>query len=232
VDTFTKIISEAMNPLFALMLIGAFFILLELVRNAPEWIDRLLQPKQKKLEELKNALGQDFSLSESSKEVIGDLVEAELFNRAVGIYAERELREALINLHKDTSPKIDWKMIKRSRGFIKLENGEAVIHLTHMDRFIDKAMVVMVRIMIIGIGVFGLTTILLNLLYKFYGMNRIREEILKDLAVLVLLTVETILAMLLTAPLRSAVIISEALENLKKDQLAHITDSASVPTTP
>ncbi|HZX31558.1 MAG TPA: hypothetical protein VFF03_09420 [Rhodocyclaceae bacterium] len=60
--------------------------------------------------------------------VLSDLRDAYYFKMATGIYAEKKLRQALIDLHGRTSHKISWGQIRRAFPYIEpANNGEVVI---------------------------------------------------------------------------------------------------------
>lgn len=58
--------------------------------------------------------------------VLRDLRDAHYFKVATGIYAEKKLRNALINLHEQTSYLINWRQIRRAWLYFEVDKDERI----------------------------------------------------------------------------------------------------------
>ncbi len=67
------------------------------------------------------------------KEVVGDIRDAMIFERATGIYAERNWRQGLVELHNMTG--VSWITIRRARRYMRMELDNK-IHIRPL-KFID-----------------------------------------------------------------------------------------------
>mgnify|MGYP001165984246 CR=1 FL=1 len=64
-----------------------------------------------------------------SKEFLGRFIEQEYFTLATGIYLEKEVREALIDLHAKAKGELKFKHFKRAVPFISYQGGELYVKI-------------------------------------------------------------------------------------------------------
>ncbi len=76
------------------------------------------------------------SSDEPTQATIADIRDAWYFHASTGIYAESKLRNSLIDLHRKTSYRVSWKVIRRAREFLSVgdDGAVAVRNFTLADR--------------------------------------------------------------------------------------------------
>lgn len=90
-----------------------FVLVYVLVNYSPlSWFELFAQFRDRKLDSLRISLEDDSVLSSETQMLFRDVLEARLLQRNVGFYAERKMREALLQLYNRTSYKIDWSVIR------------------------------------------------------------------------------------------------------------------------
>jgi hypothetical protein len=107
--------------------IPAFFFWLIVNKDFSHLFDILERKEKKRAEQLDLYVAKPELADSESLKVLSDLRDAHYFKIATGIYAEKKVRRALINLHNHTSHHINWRQIQRAFPYIEVKEDESII---------------------------------------------------------------------------------------------------------
>lgn len=123
IPKFIDAITELLNTPYGWIALAAVLVWIFLNKNL---ISIFLEPNKKeihKIERLDSYVENPEAADKLTLQAIKDLRDAHYFKIATGIYAEKNLREALIKLHNKHSPTINWTHIKRALPYIETNKG-------------------------------------------------------------------------------------------------------------
>lgn len=107
--------------------IAAFFFWLIVNKDFSHIFDILERKEKRKFEHLDLYVTKPELADSESVKVLSDLRDAHFFNIATGIYAEKKLRSALINLHNCTSHHISWGQIRRAFPYLEVSEDKTIV---------------------------------------------------------------------------------------------------------
>jgi hypothetical protein len=84
------------------------------------------EKEKKKLDEIEKYLSDKDNVDPISQEVFVDIRTSRYFKVATGIHAEKKMRDALIDLHKNTSSNISWTTIRRALSLLKFKEDNSI----------------------------------------------------------------------------------------------------------
>lgn len=119
IPKFIDALTELLNTPYGWIALAAVLVWIFLNKNL---ISIFLEQNKKeihKIERLDSYVENPEAADEVTLQAIKDLRDAHYFKVATGIYAEKNLREALIKLHNKHSPSINWTHIKRALPYIE-----------------------------------------------------------------------------------------------------------------
>lgn len=127
-----KIVSKYLEAgqLKPLMLIFLITVPIYMMFNLPRVFDSFDSFRKRKQAIIRDYFDKDFPKDPNTEKVILDVREARYFKSIVGIYAEEQFRHALIKLHAELSPAVDWPQIKRAVPYLRARDGKIEVQLT------------------------------------------------------------------------------------------------------
>lgn len=114
--------------------IAAFFFWLIVNKDFSHLFDILERKERRRSEHLDIYVAKPELADSESIKTLSDLRDAHYFKIATGIYAEKKLRYALINLHNRTSHHISWEKIRRAFSYIEINNDGTIV-IRNLTRF-------------------------------------------------------------------------------------------------
>ncbi|MDD1796395.1 hypothetical protein LRP50_25080 [Enterovibrio sp. ZSDZ42] len=116
IDAITEVV-QTPSGFLILVLVLAWFVF---NRDYSHIFNFLERKENKRLERLESYISSN-SYSTNCLEVVKEQRDTHYFKVATGIYAEKTLRDAYIDLHNSTSHRISWITIRRSLPYLKLD---------------------------------------------------------------------------------------------------------------
>lgn len=119
------------------VVLAAFFLWLLVNKDFSHLFDFMERKERRRFEHLDLYVTKPELADEESVKVLRDLRDAHYFKIATGIYAEKNLRSALIALHNRTSHLVGWSSIRRAFPYIQANNRREVKirELTGFEKF-------------------------------------------------------------------------------------------------
>lgn len=111
------------------LLIG---ITVSIFLNYRKILESFDQIQKRRLERIKEALSSDYT-SGLTRERLKEDLETEYYRLATGVFAEKPLREEMINTHKSMEKEVGFYHFLRARDYISLENGMFSIKIKRID---------------------------------------------------------------------------------------------------
>lgn len=126
IPEFLDAIAEVMQTPYGWVVLAVFLIWFLLNKDLSNVI-RIFESKEKKrLGKLEVYVGNKDAANVDVLEVIKDLRDAHYFKVATDIYAEKNLRDSLIALHKLTSHSVSWINIKRAMTYLVADTNSKI----------------------------------------------------------------------------------------------------------
>lgn len=164
-----------MNNLYTLIIenlkevVALFVAVVGVITVALKALELRTNTRFRKLDFLRNSLRED-SLSHETREALQEAYEKALFDKYVGIFAEKPLRNALTQLVQRSGGRICWHSLRTAKGLIDLEEGSLFVRWGWAQRagmvFLGTMAFLTAAI---GITAFGLTLILVLSEEKHYA---------------------------------------------------------------
>lgn len=134
-------LQEALKPVMSdpvnfiiFSVIFLFFIFNYLVKNT-FLLTYLERREDKKQEKIDRYLSNNSNIDEMCAEIVREQRDTIIFKSVTGIYAEKDFRCALIDLHKNMPYDVTWKMIRKSLSRFMLENKKIIVKpITNMEK--------------------------------------------------------------------------------------------------
>jgi hypothetical protein len=92
-------------------------------------LESLYSFRKRKQSVIKDYFDRDLSRDDQTEKAILDAREARYFKYIFGIYAEEKFRHALIRLHNNLSPTVDWRIIRRAMRYLHERDGEVEVFI-------------------------------------------------------------------------------------------------------
>lgn len=127
------IVSLLQTPAGWFVLAVLFFWLL-VNKDFSHIFDMFERKERRQFEYLDLYIAKSELADEESVKVLRDLRDAHYFKVATGIYAEKKLRRALINLHDRTSHFISWTQIRRAFRYIETSE-DGIVEIRKLRKF-------------------------------------------------------------------------------------------------
>jgi hypothetical protein len=116
------------------LLLSALFLWLLINKDFSRLVDLMGRKERQRFEHLDLYVTKPELADEESVKVLRDLRDAHYFKIATGIYAEKNLRSALIKLHDQTSHEVNWALIRRAFPYIQA-NGQKQVKVRDLTAF-------------------------------------------------------------------------------------------------
>jgi hypothetical protein len=118
------------GELKSLMLILLIAVPVYIMFNLSRVFDSFDSFRKRKQAIIRDYFEKDFPKDPNTEKVILDVREARYFKSIVGIYAEERFRYALIKLHTDLSPSVDWSSIRKALRYLRARDGQIEVRFT------------------------------------------------------------------------------------------------------
>ncbi len=126
IPEFLKAVTDVMQTPGGWVLLGVVLVWFLLNKDLSRFLNIFEAKEKKRLDKLEVYVSNKDAANEEALGVIKDLRDAHYFKVATDIYAEKNLRDSLINLHKRTSHTINWINIKRAMPYIEANSDYEV----------------------------------------------------------------------------------------------------------
>ena len=126
IPEFMKALTDVMETPYGWIVLAVILIWFFLNKDLSRFLNIFETKEKKRLDKLEVYVNNKEAANSEALEVIKDLRDAHYFKVATGIYAEKRLRDSLINLHKKTSHTINWVNIKRAMPYIDADSTSTV----------------------------------------------------------------------------------------------------------
>jgi hypothetical protein len=137
IPEFMKALTDVMETPFGWVILAVILIWFLLNKDLSRFLNIFETKEKKRLDMLEVYVSNKDASNNEALEVIKDLRDAHYFKVATGIYAERNLRDSLISLHKKTSHTINWINIKRAIPYIDADSTStaSIREQTGLEKF-------------------------------------------------------------------------------------------------
>ena len=122
IPDFIKAFTEIMQTPYGWIFLAIIFLWFVLNKDLAKLFSLFESKEKKRLDKLEIYVSDTETANSEALEVIKDLRDAYYFKVATDIYAEKNLRDSLISLHKKTSHTITWVNIKRAMPYIDADS--------------------------------------------------------------------------------------------------------------
>ncbi|WP_351189321.1 hypothetical protein [Shewanella sp. TB4-MNA-CIBAN-0142] len=126
IPEFMKALTDVMETPYGWIILAVILIWFLLNKDLSRFLNIFETKEKKRLDKLEVYVNNKEAANNEALEVIKDLRDAHYFKVATDIYAEKSLRDSLINLHKKTSHTINWINIKRAMPYINADSTSTV----------------------------------------------------------------------------------------------------------
>ncbi len=134
VTSLTNTIISALQSPEGWIIVPIFFFWLIVNKDFSHVFDILERKEKRRAEQLEFYVTKPEIADSETISVLNDLRDTHYFKVATGIYAEKKLRHALINLHNSTSHNVSWRQIRRAFRYIEM-NKDGSIAIRRMTIF-------------------------------------------------------------------------------------------------
>jgi hypothetical protein len=118
IPEFIKALTDVMETPYGWIILAVILIWFLLNKDLTRFLNIFETKEKKRLDKLEAYVSNKEAANNEALDVIKDLRDAHYFKVATDIYAEKNLRDSLINLHKKTSHTINWVNIRRAMPYI------------------------------------------------------------------------------------------------------------------
>jgi len=122
IPDFIKAFTEVMQTPYGWIFLAIIFLWFVLNKDLAKLFSLFESKEKKRLDKLEIYVRNTETANSEALEVIKDLRDAYYFKVATDIYAEKNLRDSLISLHKKKSHTITWVNIKRAMPYIDADS--------------------------------------------------------------------------------------------------------------
>lgn len=126
IPEFMQAVTDVLQTPWGWLVLAAIIFWFLINRDLSNIFSLFERGETRRLEKLEAYVSNTDAADEEALKVIKDLRDAHYFKVATGIYAEQTLRESLIQLHKATSHKINWTIIKRAMPYVDASSNTTV----------------------------------------------------------------------------------------------------------
>jgi len=126
IPEFIKALTDMMETPYGWLILIVILIWFLLNKDLSRFLSLFEAKEKKRLDKLEVYVSNKDAANNEALEVIKDLRDAHYFKVATDIYAEKNLRDSLISLHKKTSHTINWVNIKRAMPYIEADSSSAI----------------------------------------------------------------------------------------------------------
>ncbi|MES2673791.1 MAG: hypothetical protein V4660_06095 [Pseudomonadota bacterium] len=112
----------------------AVFLVVATFMNASKIFDFLENRKKTQIKRLQE-VATCTSLDENFKEFITHEIQREYFLYIARIAAEKQYRDRLFEIHKNSKGNLPFFHFRRASGFIKYQDGDVIVKITAFDKF-------------------------------------------------------------------------------------------------
>lgn len=118
-ETIIALLYGPYGPVFGVILVAVLVISANYLFKLMEGgvFSHYISQKRKRVEVLTASLA-DINADPNYSSVVRDILEAEQFQAATGIYAERKKRRGIVELYNRTSAHVSWEVIRRAKEFL------------------------------------------------------------------------------------------------------------------
>lgn len=117
------------------VLITGLFVWLILNKDISHLFDFFERGEKNKLARIDEYISKAELSDAEMMKVIRDSRDAHYFKFTTGIYAEKRVRDALINLHASLSNEMTWTHIRRAFPYIKIDStGKVTVHISWFEK--------------------------------------------------------------------------------------------------